>query len=189
MSQRATNDRTHRPGITRAAGLHARADDHGHYIADRGPFLTGVPCDVNCPNEETTHRPPPATANGNAGTAATAHHRVHQGINAGAAYVFDIVQTATTDSLGNYSFTGLDAESWESCHCVANASVTTSNNRARLTRSPTRRRSRTQREPAGKLRPGARTAQADCPVYVPRPHHGRARLRILRYARCVIYNG
>ena len=73
-----SNDRTHRPGITRAAGLHARADDFGHYIADRGPFLTGVPCDVNCPDEETTDRPPPATANGNAGTAATAHHRVHQ---------------------------------------------------------------------------------------------------------------
>ena len=30
-------------------------------------------------------------------------------VDAGAVYVFDIVQTTTTDSLGNYSFTGLDA--------------------------------------------------------------------------------
>ena len=33
-------------------------------------------------------------------------------VDAGAVYVFDIVQTATTDSLGNYSFAGLDAGSY-----------------------------------------------------------------------------
>ena len=56
-----------------------------------------------------------------AGTVAASSDRVVIGayldddagtVDAGAAYVFDIVKTVTTDSLGNYSFTGLDAGSY-----------------------------------------------------------------------------
>ncbi len=56
------NERTHRPGISQAHGLHAREDVAGNSIADCRPEPTGVPSDGDCPNEETTARPTPTAA-------------------------------------------------------------------------------------------------------------------------------